>query len=160
MSKDSFNELLVEALPRLRTYALWLTRNRASADDLLQEAAYRALRARDQFTMGTNFGAWMSRIVRNEFISSVRGSKKHVPMQDLPEHFYSKPAEQENVVFSRQAIQAISKLRPNHREAIELVCANGLRYDQAADAINCSTGTIKSRLWRARNQLAEMLQME
>ena len=86
MAQVEFNDMLVAALPRLRAYAMILTRSRAAADDLLQQTAYRALRAETQFTMGTNFVGWMYRILRNEYISSLRRNKRTTSsIDDLPE---------------------------------------------------------------------------
>lgn len=150
--------MLVDILPRLRAYAIWLTRNRAAADDLLQEAAYRALRAKAQFQIGTNFTAWMFKIVLNEFISSKRRARRiTVPLEDAPESSMLQAPEQEGAVFSRQVVHALDQLRPAQRQALELVCAAGLSYEEAADVVNCSVGTIKSRLWRARRQMEDLL---
>ena len=74
---DAFHDLLVAALPRLRIHALSLTRNRAEADDLVQDAVTLALRNRDSFELGTNFEAWMYRILRNRFISLLRQRRGH-----------------------------------------------------------------------------------
>jgi len=158
-SIDNFNTMLVGIIPRLRSYAMWLTRNRAAADDLLQETAYRALRAREQFTMGTNFTAWMFRILRNEFYSSLRRAKRTpVPIDDLPESIFMMDSDQEELVFTRQVIRTMDKLRPGQRQVLELICGAGLSYDEAAETIDCSIGTVKSRLWRARQQMEALLE--
>ena len=80
-----------------------------------------------------------------------------VPLDDVPESAVLQPAEQEGAVFSRQVVQALDQLRPGQRQALELVCAAGLSYEEAAVVVNCSVGTIKSRLWRARRQMEDML---
>jgi len=151
--KDSFNVLLISHLPRLRAFAMVLTRNHAAADDLLQETAYRALRAQTQFAVGTNFNAWMYRILRNTFISSLRSKKALVPIDELPEGIFSTPPEQEEAVLTGEVIRAMGTLRPGQRQVVELVCAGGMTYDEAAEAMACSVGTIKSRLWRARKHM-------
>jgi len=66
---SEFHTDLIAMLPQLRIQALALARNRAAADDLVQDAAMNALAAQDSFTPGTNFRAWMYRILRNRFIS-------------------------------------------------------------------------------------------
>jgi len=158
-TKDPFDTMLLELMPRLSAYAMWLTRNRASADDLVQETSYRALRARKQFTMGTNFTAWVFRILRNEFISSLRRSKRTlVPIDDLPESLLMQPAKQEDAVFSGQVIRAMEQLRPRQKQILELICGAGLSYDEAAVEIDCTIGTVKSRLWRARQQMEYLLE--
>jgi len=159
MPESSFNDMLVELMPRMRVYAMWLTRNRASADDLVQEAACRALHARSQFTMGTNFPAWIFRILRNEFISSLRRSKRiSVPIEDVPESLFMRPPNQEDFVYSRQVLRATEQLRPEQKIIVDLICATGLSYNEAAVTVDCSVGTIKSRLWRARQHIEALLQ--
>ena len=70
--RKNFDEQLIEFLPKMRIWALALTRNRAAADDLTQDVATKALLAQDCFTPGTNFSAWVHRIMVNHFITSVR----------------------------------------------------------------------------------------
>lgn len=153
MSK-TFDQLLVEALPKLRGYAIALTNDRAMADDLLQETAMRALGARTQFTMGTNFSAWLYRIMRNEFVSWMRKShRKAVPIDNLPEAFLSTSSTQENQILVRELSKALGKLPRAQREALVLICATGLSYEEAADIIGCTVGTVKSRVYRARAQM-------
>jgi len=157
-SKDTFNTMLVDIMPRLKSYAIWLTRNQAAADDLLQETAHRALRARAQFTMGTNFTAWIFRILRNEFYSSLRrGKRTPLAIDDLPENVFTMDADQEDIVFTGQVIRTMDRLRPGQRQILELICAAGMSYDEAAESIDCSIGTVKSRLWRARQQMDVLL---
>lgn len=155
---DEFQTMLLEHLPRLQAYAIMLTRDRALAEDLLQETALRALRAQTQFTMGTNFTAWIYKILRNEYISSLRRKKRQpVPLEDMPAEFLSRRGEQENDVLSREIIQAMDKLQHGQREVLILICASGLSYEEAAVALGCSVGTIKSRLWRARARMASLI---
>jgi RNA polymerase sigma factor (sigma-70 family) len=69
-ANNEFHRQLIALLPKLRVQAMALTRNRASAEDLVQDAAASALVAHDSFTPDTNFAAWMHRILRNRFIST------------------------------------------------------------------------------------------
>ena len=155
---NQFHEMLLEHLPRLQAYAIMLTRDRALAEDLLQETALRALRAQSQFTLGTNFTAWIYKILRNEYISSLRRKKRQpVQIEDMPAEFLSRRGEQENDVLSREIIHAMDKLQHGQREVLILICASGLSYEEAADALGCSVGTIKSRLWRARARMASLI---
>jgi RNA polymerase sigma-70 factor (ECF subfamily) len=157
-TNESFNALLIAIMPKLRAYAMYLTRNRAAADDLLQETAYRALRARDQFAIGTNFTGWIFRILRNEFISTLRRNKGTVlSIDELPEGLFSAEAQQEDFVFSHQVIRAMDQIHPAQRQVLELVCGSGLTYQEAATVIDCSVGTIKSRVWRARKHMSLLL---
>ncbi len=158
MATNEFHDMLLQHLPRLQAYAIMLTRDRALAEDLLQETSLRALRAQNQFTMGTNFTAWIYKILRNEYISSLRRKKRQpVPIEDMPAEFLSRKGEQENDVLSREIIQAMDKLQHGQREVLILICASGLSYEEAAEALGCSVGTIKSRLWRARARMASLI---
>ena len=79
-----FHTQLVALVPKLRIQALALTRNRAAAEDLVQDAVANALAAQDSFTPGTNFAAWMHRILRNRFISTLRKQRETTDIEDLP----------------------------------------------------------------------------
>jgi len=155
---DQFRDLLLEHLPRLQAYAIMLTRDRSAASDLLQETALRALRAQDQFTLGTNFAAWIYRILRNEHFSSLRRSKrKSTRLEDIPEERLSMPSGQDSHVMAREVSRAMNQLRRDQREVLMLICAGGMSYEEAADLIGCSVGTVKSRLWRARSRMAALV---
>jgi len=152
---QEFRDLLVETLPRMRGYAYMLTRSSAGADDLLQETAFRAIRAELQFTPGTNFKAWLYRILRNEYVSSVRRRKNIVCIDDVPEERLSQSGSQEDRVLTSEVLTAMGKLPLAQREVLMMVCAEGLSYEEAAEGVGCSVGTIKSRLWRARAALQQ-----
>ena len=153
-----FHDLLLAEMPRLRGYALVLTRNKSVADDLLQETALRAWKAQAQFTLGTNFRAWIYRILRNEFISICRRSKRApLPMDDVAESLFGYEGDQEEKVIAREVIQAMEKLPTAQREVLYLKCVSDYTYEEVAIALDCSIGTIKSRLWRARNAMQKMI---
>ena len=80
-----FREQLIQFLPKMRVWALALTRNRAAAEDLTQDVATKALAARDCFTPGTNFSAWVHRIMVNHFISSVRRRRECTDVDTIPD---------------------------------------------------------------------------
>jgi RNA polymerase sigma-70 factor (ECF subfamily) len=152
-----FRHLLIETLPRMRGYAMMLTRNAAAADDLLQETAFRAIRAEDQFMPGTNFKAWLYRILRNEYVSTVRRKKKITSIDDAPESFLAQRGAQEDTVLTQEVMKAVAGLPLGQREVLIMICADGMSYDEAASAVGCSVGTIKSRLWRARAAVQQIL---
>ena len=86
-TSEAFEAQLVALLPKMRVWAFALTRDRSAADDLTQDAAAKALAGSQGFTAGTNFGAWVYRIMRNHFISSVRNKRFYtdqVPEQPVP----------------------------------------------------------------------------
>jgi len=155
---QSFHNMLVETLPRLRAYAIMMTRDSSAADDLLQEAVVRALAAETQFTMGTNFKAWMYRIIRNQYISNLRRNRRtSTNIDDLPEGMLGRPANQENQVLVTEISGALNKLERGQREALILVCGSGMSYEEAAEVLECSIGTVKSRVWRARNRMHDFI---
>ncbi len=155
---DAFNEMLTETLPKLKAYAFFLTRNGNDANDLIQETAFRALRARNQFALGTNFAAWTSRILRNEFLSSKRREKRSpLGFHNVDDEHLAFPGDQESHVYSQEVIRALSALRPDHQEAIELVCFSEMSYEETALYVQRSVGTVKSRVWRARNEMSDAL---
>jgi len=155
---DDFKNLLTTHLPTMKAYAVMLTRDRALADDLLQETALKAWAAQSQFTMGTNFSAWMYRILRNQFISTIRRNKNRPAcVDDVSEEFMARSGAQEEHVLSREVIRAMDRLPYEQREVMVLICANGLSYEDAAAATGCTVGTIKSRLWRARTKMSALL---
>src|SRR5690606_21292762 len=96
--------------------------------------------------------------LRNEFYSSLRRAKRTpLAIDDLPENVFTMEADQEDQVFTGQVIRTMDRLRPGQRQILEMICAAGMRYDEAAESIDCSIGTVKSRLWRARQQMDVLL---
>ena len=156
-SASSFTDMLLAHQPRLRAYAMGLTRNHAAADDLVQDTAFRVLRAERQFVVGTNFKAWTYRIMKNCFLSSMRVAKRTpTRIDDVAEEVLATPGRQEDLVFTREVIEAMAKLPEAQLQVIMLVCADGLSYDEAATSARTTVGTIKSRLWRARKKMESL----
>ena len=92
---DTFNASLTEALPRLRVYALSLTRDRDRAENLVQQTSLKALAGRELFRPGTNFGGWIFRIERNEFISELRRERPTVEIGDADVMLSTQPAQEQ-----------------------------------------------------------------
>jgi RNA polymerase sigma-70 factor, ECF subfamily len=154
---NDFHADLVAALPKLRLQALALTRNRAAADDLVQDAAMNALAARDSFTPGTNFAGWMHRILRNRYISLVRKRRETTDIDDAPPASLAVPAGHGDRLTMEELQRALVALPAIQREALFMVVLQGLSYEQVAEATGCAVGTAKSRVFRARRQLAAAL---
>jgi RNA polymerase sigma-70 factor (ECF subfamily) len=157
MPADSFHDDLIALLPRLRVQALALTRNRAMADDLLQEAVVKALAARDSFAAGTNMAAWMSRIVRNTFISDLRRRRETVDIDDAGTSVPGTGPDAEDRLVLKEVWTAMGELAPAQREALVMVAVEGMSYEAVAAATGVAVGTAKCRVFRARNQLHAML---
>ena len=152
-----FHKLLVTTLPRLRVQALALTRNRSDADDLVQAAVTSALAAKDSFMPGTNFGAWMFRILRNRFISDVRRKRETTDIDDVPSSAFARPGAQEDSLVMRELRGHLGRLPAEQRTALVMVTVQGLSYEEVAAAMDCAVGTAKCRVFRARQTLQRWL---
>jgi len=153
---------LLKALPKLRAFAVSLcgrTGGRIErADDLVQETLVKALANINSFTPGSNMAAWLYTILRNEFYSAFRKRRHEVQDEDGAHaaKMESRP-EQEGHLHFLELRDALDQLRPEQREALVLVGASGLSYEDAAALCACAIGTMKSRVNRARAKLAELL---
>ena len=154
MAKE-FQEQLIDFLPKMRVWALALTRNRAAADDLTQDVATKALVARDGFTPGTNFSAWVHRIMINHFISGVRNRREFTDMDTVPD--VAVPAPHEDRTALRELGWALDRLPHDQREALYMIVLQEKSYETASAATGCAIGTLKSRVHRARTQLRSYL---
>jgi len=152
---QDFREQLIQHLPKMRIWALALTRNRAAAEDLTQDVAAKVLAAKDCFTPGTNFSAWVHRIMVNQFISKARARREHTDVdtvQDMPV-----PAAHEDRTTLRELGWALNRLPRDQREALHMVVLQEQSYEDAAEVTGCAIGTLKSRVHRARLQLRAFL---
>lgn len=152
-----FNTDLKTLLPRLRVYALSLTRDRDRADDLVQETVVKALAGRHSFRSGTNFPAWLFRIQRNEFISGLRRLRPTVSLDDAIANKLSHAPAQENGLVMREFTKAFRFLAPTQREAVLFSVLEGWSYRQIAKFGEVSVGTVKSRISRGRAMLRRIL---
>jgi RNA polymerase sigma-70 factor, ECF subfamily len=156
-ASGEFHTQLVALVPKLRIQALALTRNRAAAEDLVQDAVANALAAQDSFTPGTNFAAWMHRILRNRFISTLRKQRETTDIEDLPSSAFAVGAAHEDRMVLKELSRALGRLPADQREALFMVVLQGLSYEEVAEATGCAVGTAKSRVFRARRQLQTWL---
>ncbi len=142
-------------VPDLRGFARFLVRDRIAADDLVQDALVRALAALHQFQPGTNLKAWLFAIVRNAFYEGARRRRRETQLieQHGPQHHSSGPA-QERRAEVRDLQVLIWALPPLLREALILVGAQEMTYEEAAAICNVPVGTIKARVSRGRTALA------
>jgi RNA polymerase sigma-70 factor (ECF subfamily) len=153
-----FRTALVECIPHLRAFARSLTRDRELADDLVHDAAVRALAAAHQFCPGTNFMAWIFTILRNLYYNEGRKDRsKTVPFEEAAVTEHSIPPTQEAALEFSDFRRAFWRLGEDHREVLILVGASGLSYEEAAEVCHCAVGTIKSRVSRARRELTRLL---
>jgi len=151
---------MLAALPRLRAFAISLCRNGDHADDLVQDTLLRACANIISFTPGTNMLAWLCTIMKNHFFSECRRRRR--PFEAIEDHtdsVASKPAQIAHAEYN-ELCAALEKLEPRQREVLIMIGASGLSYDEAAKICGCPTGTIKSRVNRARAELAQLLSID
>src|SRR6201988_4188993 len=133
---QEFHEQLTDFLPKMRVWALALTRNRAAADDLAQDVATKALVAKDCFVPGTNFSAWVHRIMINHFISSVRGKREFTDTENMPD--VPLAAAHEDRTALRELGWPLDRLPPDQREALLMVVLQERSYEDAAEQTGCA----------------------
>jgi RNA polymerase sigma-70 factor (ECF subfamily) len=162
---DSFEELAMPLFDQLYNFAHWLTQNREEAEDLVQETYVKALKGFSSFQLGTNFRAWMYRILRNTFLTSRTGLRATptVPL-DSEEDGPELAVENENpeTILMRlsgsQLVQsAIDDLPVHHREILLLCEMEEMSYQEIAETLSIPIGTVMSRLSRARKALRDGL---
>jgi RNA polymerase sigma-70 factor (ECF subfamily) len=156
----TFHDQVIALLPKLRVQALALTRNRAAAEDLVQDAVCNALSAQTSFIPGTNFPAWMHRILRNRFISNLRKRRDTTDIEDVPASAFATDAPHEDRMALKELARAMAHLPPDQREALVMVVVHGMSYEELAGSTGCAVGTAKSRVFRARRQLESWLMGE
>ena len=171
---DSFEELAIPLFDQLYNFAHWLTQNRDEAEDLVQETYVKALKGFPSFQLGTNFRAWIYRILRNTFLTSRKGLKvtMTVPLEFDQDEEIPEPAIErdtpETLLLARtshESLQrAIAELPVYFREILLLCEVEEMSYQEIADTLAVPIGTVMSRLSRARqtlrNQLRPQLQQE
>ncbi len=152
---------LLAALPRLRAFAMSLCGHADQADDLVQETLMKAWANLASFVPGTNMPGWLYTILRNEFYSRLRKRRHEVDDPDgmLAARLSTQPTQEAHLHF-QDFRAALFQLSPDQREALMLVGASGMPYEEAAALCNCAVGTMKSRVNRARTRLAELLSMQ
>lgn len=159
-SAASFAEEVAAMMVRLRAYARCLAGDPDAADDLVQDTVVRALRARHQFTPGTNLEAWLIAILRNRFRGTVvrRRTRREVELtaEDLDQR-WGRPPTQDAALEVHAFRRAFARLTATHREVLVLHAVHGLSHEQIAQACGCEAGTVKSRMSRARATLRAML---
>ncbi|MCB8819787.1 sigma-70 family RNA polymerase sigma factor [Microvirga rosea] len=154
----AFMRELLDAVPNLRSFAISITRNSDRAEDLIQETILRAWDKRDKFEPGTNLSAWLFTILRNAFYSHYRKVSKEV--EDSDGSYAAKQIvmpEQMSRLDLQDLHEALGKLSSEHREALLMVAAEGISYEEAAMRMGVAVGTVKSRVNRARARLAEIM---
>jgi RNA polymerase sigma-70 factor (ECF subfamily) len=162
LTAATFEDLALPLFDQLYNFARWLTRDASEAEDLVQETYAKALRGFSSFQAGTNFRAWMFRILRNSFLNSRTALKSTVALGEddddafastdpTPEALLIKQADRETVQ------QALQELKLPFREILLLCDVEEMSYQEIAEALMIPMGTVMSRLYRARRALRACL---
>jgi len=154
MTNTFTDDDLRELLPRLRRFALSLTRHDNSADDLVQACLERALSRSDRRHENGDLRAWLFQILYRQFLDGQRRAKRYAGLLAFfvgAEEELAPSAEE--VALSRSALQDFGKLPAEQRALLLLVSVEGLSYQQVADTMGIPIGTVMSRLSRARKAL-------
>jgi RNA polymerase sigma factor (sigma-70 family) len=158
---DQLRSEIVAMLPRLRRFARALAWQAADADDIVQIAVERALMRLDQFQPGTRLDAWLLTIVRNAWIDETRTRKRRAQVfadAELGERVGAGgETDAHDRMEANEVRKAMQSLPEEQREAVALVCVEGLAYREAADVLGVPIGTLTSRLARGRETLQRML---
>jgi len=158
-TRTGFDLDLKQMLPRLRVYALSLTRDSDRADDLVQQTACKALAGRESFRDGSNFGGWGFRIQRNEFISELRRNRPTVELDSPAALALQEPPRQEHALALRELQGALRRLSHDGRQALLQSQIEGCSHREIANRAKISIGTVKSRISRGRATLARLLDL-
>ncbi len=143
---------LESLIDRLFGYAMSLARDRSEAEDILQDCVVRALAAKRVPRDEAAYRAWCFRILRNLFIDNRRSAGRAVEcLDDVAEPELAAPAYSHEALISSLTVKmGLTRLAPSHREIITLIDVIGFSYREAADILAVPTGTVMSRLSRAR----------
>ena len=163
-SHEQFERLAMPLLDALFNFARWLTHDPTEAEDLVQETFAKALRGFESFAPGTDFRAWMFRILRNTFLTSRTGlqTKLTVPLDaedDAPLAVtWETPETLALASATGEALQAaLDELPITYREVILLCDVEEMKYKDIAEVLSVPIGTVMSRLARGRKLLRQIL---
>ena len=159
LADDAFKTELTGLIPQMRACARSLCRDAVAADDLAQDALLKAWNNRSSYQAGTNMKAWTFMILRNQFYSDKRRSWRSTQLD--PEVAERTLVAVSNPIASLELDEvrrALAKLPEDQREALILIGAGGLSYEEVSEICGCAIGTIKSRVSRARDRLAALLE--
>ncbi len=157
--KDDYHTLTA-LIPELRRFALGLTRSADAADDLIQRAFERALAHRDSISTLEEPAGWMRSIIRNLWIDEKRSARDRLS-SPLENDQYIAAEDTERTVIARATLAKVRAelelLSEDQRSAIMLVCVEGRSYQEVASELRIPIGTLMSRLYRARSELARRI---
>jgi RNA polymerase sigma-70 factor (ECF subfamily) len=164
MADPEFERQALEHLDALFNLAVYLARNRSEASDLVQETYLRAFRFSHRFEPGTHLRAWLFQILRNTFLTFYRlrerepvASQDGVPEWETP-MFHDAPDQDSGVMDAHTDLErALRRLPEDFRTVLLLAEVEGMPLEEVARVMDCPVGTVKSRIFRAKERLREFL---
>jgi len=162
----TFDDLALPLFDQLYNFARWLTADTSEAEDLVQETYAKALRGFSSFRAGTNFRAWMYRILRNSFLSTRTGLKTAVAFDEKDPELapLAESSTPESLLLeqaNRQVVQQALGALPVHFREVLLLCeVEEMSYQEIAETLSIPVGTVMSRLFRARKALRGLLEQK
>ena len=164
MADPEFQRQALEHLDALHNFAVYLTRNGSEAQDLVQETYLRAFRFSHRFQPGTHLKAWLFQILRNTFLTFYRQREREpaLAVDGVPEGpfpvFHDAPDEGSSSVEARADLERVlTQLPEEFRTVLLLAEVEGMALKDVAHVMGCPVGTVKSRIFRAKERLRELL---
>jgi RNA polymerase sigma-70 factor, ECF subfamily len=160
--KDEFHREMVKFIPKLKSFAYHLCNDATMADDLIQSGFERALQRSHHFIAGTRLDSWLYRIIYTQWMDKLRLRKRRASLLERLRDFENTCTSIRNENRKPEGIRidiqrALSQLSPEHRAAISLITIAGFSYEEAASILDLPTGTVASRVARARRLMANFL---
>ncbi|HEV8437182.1 MAG TPA: sigma-70 family RNA polymerase sigma factor [Methylomirabilota bacterium] len=160
MADDKFLQQALEHLGALHNLAVYLTRNGSEAEDLVQETYVRAMRFSHRFQPGTHLRAWLFQILRNTFLTFYRLRERESALSDsgVPEGeapmFHDAPEQDSDTSSVHMDLErALMRLPEEFKTPLLLAEVEGLPLEDVARIMDCPIGTVKSRIFRAKERL-------
>jgi len=156
---NDFGRLVEKEIPRLRRYAVALTRNMSRADDLVQDTLVRAIAKQRYWQCGTNLRAWLFTIMHNQNVNVVRRSVREGIAVEVDDTwpFLIAPTDPTAALSLRDLDRALARIPEQQRQVILLIGLEGTSYEEAATILDVPVGTIRSRLSRGRDSLRTLM---
>ena len=164
MASSEFQRDALQHLNALHNFAMYLTHNPSEAEDLVQETYLRALRFSHRFQPGTHLRAWLFQILRNTFLTFYRLREREsavaedgVPDWDMP-MFHDAPDDTGSALEAHTDLErAMQRLPEEFRTVLLLAEVEGMPLEEVARVMSCPVGTVKSRIFRAKERLRGLL---
>ena len=153
---NELDEQLRELIPRLRRFAVSLTRNSSSADDLVQACLERALSSWGGKRADGDLRAWLFSILYRQFLDAHRRSRRHARMLEFFTGRDDAEPSTERTVIAQSTLQAFDRLPSEQRALLPMVSVEGVSYKEVAEILDTPIGTVMSRLSRARQALRQL----